>query len=81
MLGLLVGVGLDVSPVGSDDDELRAIILQAFDKLALGFRGGIVIGGMCYLRIDYRGEFTARAEPLPLVPYERCCPDSPGGCH
>ena len=52
-------------PRGGDDDEPRAVILQAFDELAPGFSGDIVIGGMCYLRIEYGGEFTARAEPLP----------------
>jgi hypothetical protein len=66
MLGLLVGVRLDIPAVGCDNNEPRmGAVIQAFDELALGFSVGIIIRGMCYLRIEYGGEFIARAEPLP----------------
>jgi hypothetical protein len=67
VLGLLVSVGLDFSPVGGDDDEPRmgAVILQPLDELVISFGVVIAIGRMCYLRIEYGGEFIARAEPPP----------------
>src|SRR4029453_69101 len=66
-LGLLVGVGLDVSPVRCDDHEpgMRAIILQPFDELVVDFGVGVVEGGMWHLRIERSDEFVARAEALP----------------
>jgi hypothetical protein len=66
-LGLLVGVGLDVSPVRCDDDEagMRAVILQPFNELVVGFGVGVVEGGVWHLRIERTDEFVARAEALP----------------
>jgi hypothetical protein len=50
-LGLLVGVGLDVSPMRCDDDEprMRAVVFKPFDELVVGFGIGVVVGGMRYL--------------------------------
>jgi hypothetical protein len=65
-LGLLVRVGLDVSPVRGDDDEPRmaAVILQPLDELVFGFGVVIIIARMCYLRIEHCHEFSG-AESLP----------------
>jgi len=64
-LSLLVRVALDVSPMWRDDDEpcVHAVIVQAFDKLAVGLRLGVVEGGMWHLRVERSGELAARAEP------------------
>jgi hypothetical protein len=51
VLGLLVGVGLDVAPVRCDDDEprMRAVILKPLDEFVVGFGVRVVEGGMRYL--------------------------------
>src|SRR5262245_3311369 len=66
-LGLLVGMGLDVSPVRCDDHEagMRAVILQPFDELVVGFGFGVVEGGMWHLGIERTDEFVACPEPVP----------------
>ena len=66
-LGLLVGVPLDLPPVGRNDDEacVPAIIPQPLDELAVGLGLGLGIGRMRYLRVERTGELFACAESLP----------------
>jgi len=44
---------------------MRAVILQPFDELVVGFGFGVVEGGMWHLGIERTDEFVACPEPLP----------------